>query len=75
MTCIISDGIELLPQRLESLEFTLVASYKCYEKALSYEPLEVEKNNLLRRLGNIHNELGVLYMNQAGSNYIMYILI
>ncbi|KAF7410218.1 hypothetical protein HZH68_004599 [Vespula germanica] len=62
-------GIELLPQRLESLEFTLVASYKCYEKALSYEPLEVEKNNLLRRLGNIHNELGVLYMNQAGTRY------
>lgn len=27
----------------------------------------MDKNNLLRRLGNIHNELGVLYMNQAGS--------
>ncbi|KZC11110.1 Erythroid differentiation-related factor 1 [Dufourea novaeangliae] len=60
---------ELLPQHLESLESTLVASYKCYEKALSLEPLEMDKNNLLRRLGNIHNELGVLYMNQAGTRY------
>ena len=63
------NGAELLPQRLESLEFTLVASYKCYEKALSLEPLEMDKKNLLRRLGNIHNELGVLYMNQAGTRY------
>lgn len=60
----------MLPQHLESLESTLVASYKCYEKALSLEPLEMDKKNLLRRLGNIHNELGVLYMNQAGSKFI-----
>lgn len=64
---LISGDTELLPQRLESLESTLVASYKCYEKALLLEPLEMDRNNLLRRLGNIHNELGVLYMNQAGS--------
>ncbi|XP_076758545.1 erythroid differentiation-related factor 1 [Xylocopa sonorina] len=63
------NGVELLPQHLESLESTLVASYKCYEKALSLEPLEMDRNNLLRRLGNIHNELGVLYMNQAGTRY------
>ncbi|KAK2586143.1 hypothetical protein KPH14_001413 [Odynerus spinipes] len=71
--CVMEDldtyRVELLPQHLESLENTLVASYKCYEKALSFEPLEMEKNNLLRRLGNIHNELGVLYMNQAGARY------
>ncbi|XP_043265831.1 erythroid differentiation-related factor 1 [Colletes gigas] len=71
--CTIEDldmnGAELLPQRLESLESTLVASYMCYEKALSLEPLDTDKNNLLRRLGNIHNELGVLYMNQAGTRY------
>ncbi|XP_046431466.1 erythroid differentiation-related factor 1 isoform X1 [Neodiprion fabricii] len=60
-----SDGVELLPQTLDSLEVMLEASYKCYEKALSLAPLENDKNNLLRRLGNIHNELGVLYMNQA----------
>lgn len=63
------NGAELLPQRLESLESTLVASYICYKKALSLEPLDVDKNNLLRRLGNIHNELGVLYMNQAATHY------
>ncbi|XP_017889932.1 erythroid differentiation-related factor 1 [Ceratina calcarata] len=63
------DGFDLLPQRLESLESTLVASYKCYEKALELEPLEMDRNNLLTRLGNIHNELGVLYMNQARTRY------
>lgn len=63
------NGAELLPQRLETLEATLVASYQCYEKALSLEPLDMDRNNLLRRLGNIHNELGVLYMNQAGTRY------
>ncbi|XP_031843039.1 erythroid differentiation-related factor 1 isoform X2 [Nomia melanderi] len=64
-----TNDTDLLPQRLESLESTLVASYKCYEKALLLEPLEMDRNNLLRRLGNIHNELGVLYMNQAGTRY------
>ncbi|XP_076241456.1 erythroid differentiation-related factor 1 isoform X2 [Calliopsis andreniformis] len=63
------DGAELLPQHLQSLEATLVASYMCYEKALSLEPFDAERNNLLRRLGNIHNELGVLYMNQAGIRF------
>ncbi|XP_076677136.1 erythroid differentiation-related factor 1 [Andrena cerasifolii] len=64
-----TNGAELLPQRLESLESTLVASYICYKKALSLEPLDMDKNNLSRRLGNIHNELGVLYMNQAATHY------
>jgi hypothetical protein len=60
------DGAELLPKSLESLESTMISSYKCYEKALSLEPIDIDRNNLLRRLGNIHNELGVFYMNQAG---------
>lgn len=60
--CFITDD-ELFPNGLETLESTLVSSYKCYEKALSLEP--IDKNNLLRRLGNVHNELGALYMNQA----------
>lgn len=63
----ITDDAELLPQHLESLETTLTASYQCYKKALSLKPLDMDRNNLLRRMGNIHNELGVLYMNQAGS--------
>ncbi|KAH0944645.1 hypothetical protein HN011_004591 [Eciton burchellii] len=61
------NGAELLPKSLESLESTMISSYKCYEKALSLEPIDIDRNNLLRRLGNIHNELGVFYMNQAGS--------
>ncbi|KAL6263033.1 hypothetical protein P5V15_005829 [Pogonomyrmex californicus] len=63
------NGGELLPKGLDSLESTLLSSYKCYEKALSLEPMDMDKNNLLRRLGNIHNELGVLYMTQARSRY------
>lgn len=65
----ITDGAELLPKKLENLESTLLCSYKCYDKALSLELLDVDRKNLLRRLGNIHNELGVLYMNQAGCGY------
>lgn len=57
--------MELLPEKLTSIEVTLVASYKCYERALSSDSSEMDRGNLLRRLGNIHNELGVLYMNQA----------
>ncbi|KAG7190566.1 hypothetical protein KM043_006659 [Ampulex compressa] len=63
------NGPELLPQQLESMESILVVSYMCYEKALSLEPSTKDRNNLLRRLGNIHNELGVLYMNQAGTRF------
>lgn len=60
-----ADGVELLPDKLTSIEVTLVASYKCYERALSSDSSEMDRGNLLRRLGNIHNELGVLFMNQA----------
>ncbi|OXU32038.1 hypothetical protein TSAR_004336 [Trichomalopsis sarcophagae] len=63
---------EVLQKGFDSLEVTLMASCKCYEKALYLEPSKVEKNNLLRRLGNIHNELGVLYMNQAGCKLYLF---
>ncbi|GAB1869397.1 Erythroid differentiation-related factor 1 [Camponotus japonicus] len=63
------NGAELLPKELENLESTLLSSYKCYDKALSLELMDVDRRNLLRRIGNIHNELGVLYMNQAGSRF------
>jgi len=58
----ITDGAELLPKGLEILQFSLVLAFKCYEKALLLEPMDMDKNNLLRRLGNIHNELGILYI-------------
>ncbi|CAD6239249.1 GSCOCG00008661001-RA-CDS [Cotesia congregata] len=60
---------ELLPETLTTLEATLIVSLNCYEQALALGPLEPDKNILIRRLGNIHNELGVLYMNQATSKY------
>jgi hypothetical protein len=49
----------------------LQTSCCCYQKALALEPHNQQKNNLQRRLGNIHNELGVLYMNLAAGNVIL----
>ncbi|KAF7997417.1 hypothetical protein HCN44_005988 [Aphidius gifuensis] len=63
------NGAELLDRALISIEESLIVAYKCYEKALSLEPADIDKKNLLRRLGNVHNELGVLYMNQASLKY------
>lgn len=63
------NGAELLDGALQSIEDSLIVAYKCYEKALGLGPEEIDKKNLLRRLGNVHNELGVLYMNQASINY------
>jgi hypothetical protein len=49
----------------------LQASCSCYQTALSLETHDQQKSNLQRRLGNIHNELGVLYMNLAAGNVIL----
>jgi len=65
----ITDGAELLPKGLENLQFTLVLAFKCYEKSLPLEPMDMDKNNLLRQLGNIHNELSILYINQTECMY------
>lgn len=67
MKCIVVGDVETVPEGFETLEATLVASYQCYEKALLLKPAGEDKDNLLRRMGNIHNELGVFYMNQASS--------
>lgn len=72
---IFTDGAELLPTKLENLESTLLSSYKCYDKALSLEVMDVDRRNLLKRIGNIHNELGVLYMNQAGCTYNSHVIL
>lgn len=55
----------LFPPSLMSLEELLVCSEKCYKRALLFEMEPTEHANLRRRLGNIENELGVFYMNQA----------
>lgn len=52
------------------IEESLNLSVDCLKKALfclpsSNEDFFVEQNNLLRRLANVCNEIGVLYMNQA----------
>ncbi|KAJ9579565.1 hypothetical protein L9F63_004750 [Diploptera punctata] len=57
--------MELLPETFDSMEQMLQTSCRCYERALTLNP----KSDLQRRLGNIHNELGVLYMNQAAARY------
>jgi len=48
-----------LPKGLKNLQFTLVSLYK-----LSSKPMD-----MLRQQGNIHNELGVLHINQTGCMY------
>jgi len=53
------------------MEQMLQASCCCYQKALALESQDQQKNNLQRRLGNIHNELGVLYMNLAAGNVFL----
>ena len=69
--------MELIPQSIGSMEQMLLASRKCYLQALVVEPVEQQRSNLRRRLGNIENELGVLYMNQAAGTllyFVMYML-
>ncbi|PSN47600.1 hypothetical protein C0J52_04586 [Blattella germanica] len=51
-----TDKADEVPETLDSIEQVLTASCGLYEKALALEP----QSNLQRRLGNIHNELGVL---------------
>ncbi|XP_064465942.1 erythroid differentiation-related factor 1-like [Ornithodoros turicata] len=51
----------------QDLERTLVLSARCYASALKILPNQKRDvfERLTRRLGNISNELGVFYMNQA----------
>lgn len=55
-------------------EYQLVVSLKCYEAAhelLASEALKEhvpdQVNHMLKRLGNIYNEMGVYYMNQSAA--------
>lgn len=62
------DSIELslLPERLESMEQMLKTGLACYKRGLELSP---ELVNFNRRIGNVHNELGCLYMSQAQAKY------
>lgn len=53
------------PSVLENLQDLLSSSNQFYRCALSLVNASVDRDNLYRRLGNIENELGVFYMNQA----------
>ncbi|XP_037935160.1 erythroid differentiation-related factor 1-like isoform X1 [Teleopsis dalmanni] len=55
----------IIPQK--NIEHLMVSSCRCYENALSYiidngADVEISKKELLRRLGNVRNELGLKYM-------------
>lgn len=61
------EELKPLPSEILSMEQMLATSCKCYQRALEVQAFQQQKHNLMRRLGNVHNELGVLYMNQAAS--------
>lgn len=50
---------------LESMCSVLRSGVACYKLALTSHPSPEQEASLRRRLGNVHNELGVLYMSQA----------
>jgi hypothetical protein len=53
------------------IEESLYLSVECLKKSLLCLPEadEADKDNLVRRLANVSNELGVLYMNQVIKNH------
>ncbi|XP_030572363.1 erythroid differentiation-related factor 1 [Drosophila novamexicana] len=75
-TCQISDELaqeleesELLTLApVKNVEKVMLHSCKCYEDALEHAQ-SAESNELLRRLGNVRNELGLKYMYSAQEEY------
>ena len=50
------------------IEESLSLSVQCLKKSLEYFPSSndpTDRNNVVRRLANVSNELGVFYMNQV----------
>lgn len=74
------DCVELIDPQ-ENLEFLMASSCACYENALEHvtsslgdsKTDEEARHELLRRLGNVRNELGVKYMFWAQEEYTKYI--
>ncbi|XP_063231536.1 erythroid differentiation-related factor 1 isoform X2 [Bacillus rossius redtenbacheri] len=58
--------LQLIPEEVRDVEQVLLASRDCYTRAFSLET-ERQGASLRRRLGNVENELGKLYMEQAGA--------
>ncbi|XP_077114477.1 erythroid differentiation-related factor 1 isoform X2 [Ranitomeya variabilis] len=68
------EGFSFITDLMTDLECQLSISCKCYEAAsdiLIVTNLKTQnpeqQNQVLKRLGNIHNEMGVFYMNQAAA--------
>ena len=64
----------------ENIELLMVSSCACYENALEHvsnsfgdNAEEEARHELLRRLGNVRNELGVKYMFWAQEEYTKYV--
>ncbi|XP_017136606.1 erythroid differentiation-related factor 1 [Drosophila miranda] len=53
---------------VKNVEQVMMHSCKCYEQALEHAQ-KAESNELLRRLGNVRNELGLKYMYWAQEEY------
>ncbi|KAH8370610.1 hypothetical protein KR093_004353, partial [Drosophila rubida] len=61
-----SELLSLAP--VKNVEQVMLHSCKCYEEALEHAQ-STESNELLRRLGNVRNELGLKYMYSAQEEY------
>ncbi|KAM7356540.1 erythroid differentiation-related factor 1 [Cochliomyia hominivorax] len=76
----LEDCVELIEPQ-ENIEFLMASSCACYENALEHvtsslgdtKTDEDARHELLRRLGNVRNELGVKYMFWAQEEYTKYI--
>ncbi|KNC34701.1 hypothetical protein FF38_09133 [Lucilia cuprina] len=73
------DCTELIEPQ-ENIEFLMASSCACYENALEHvtsstgdKADEEARHELLRRLGNVRNELGVKYMFWAQEEYTKYV--
>nr|XP_018900109.1 PREDICTED: erythroid differentiation-related factor 1 [Bemisia tabaci]XP_018900110.1 PREDICTED: erythroid differentiation-related factor 1 [Bemisia tabaci]XP_018900111.1 PREDICTED: erythroid differentiation-related factor 1 [Bemisia tabaci] len=59
------EDLKLIPDTIPDFGETLLQCCHCYERALQHQKIRAQRNILKRRLGNVHNELGAFYMNQA----------
>ncbi|EDW73295.1 uncharacterized protein Dwil_GK16732 [Drosophila willistoni] len=65
------DELPLSLEPTDNVEQVMLLSCKCYEQALQHSE-KLESNELLRRLGNVRNELGLKYMYWAQEEYSEY---
>ena len=60
-----SSGFDVNPASIDNHEHILVKSLQCYEKAAAIH----SSDSLTKKIGNIYNELGTLYMNLAAGKF------